>query len=83
VLWELRAQPGPFREVQARCEGISPTVLNDRLRELREAGLLAHDEDDGYHCTQQGESLARALAPLEAWAKTWVPNRKELEVSDV
>jgi DNA-binding HxlR family transcriptional regulator len=92
VLWELREDAGLFRQVQARCAGISPSVLNDRLRELREAGLLAHDEDDGYHCTESGETLLRVLAPLEAWAKTWgnerrrrreLSERSRLEVSDV
>jgi DNA-binding HxlR family transcriptional regulator len=92
VLWELREDAGLFRQVQARCGGISPTVLNDRLRELREAGLLAHDEDDGYYCTKYGETLVRVLAPLDAWAKTWGNERRRrretiersrLEVSDV
>ena len=41
VLWELRDEGGPsFRELQARCGHISSSVLNERLRELRDAGIV-------------------------------------------
>lgn len=40
VLWELRAEPATFRELRDRCGGLSPTVLNVRLKELREAGIV-------------------------------------------
>jgi DNA-binding HxlR family transcriptional regulator len=34
VIWELRASPGPtFRELQARCDGVSSSVFAERLRE--------------------------------------------------
>ena len=47
VLWELRDGGGlTFRELQARCAEVSSSVLNDRLRELREAGIVQpHDID--------------------------------------
>ena len=43
VLWELRGEGGvpTFRELQAACGGISSSVLSERLRELREAGIVA------------------------------------------
>jgi len=71
VIWELRERPATFREVRERCGGVSPTVLNDRLRELREVGVLEHDEGEGYRCTAHGLALVQALAPLDAWAKGW------------
>ena len=41
VIWELRPEAGStFRALQEACGGMSPTVLNERLRELRESGLL-------------------------------------------
>ena len=40
ILWELRDGPLTFRALQAACGNLSPSVLNDRLRELREAGIL-------------------------------------------
>ncbi len=39
VLWELQAEPLGARALLSRCEGLSPSVLYDRLRELTEAGL--------------------------------------------
>ncbi len=71
VLWELRAgQSVTFRELQDRCGGISSSVLNDRLRELREAAIVGA-EPAGYRLTREGEELLRALEPVGAWAKRW------------
>ena len=41
VLWELREEGLGFRELQARCDAMSASVLSQRLRELREAGIVA------------------------------------------
>lgn len=71
VLWELRSEPARFRELRERCGGISPTVLNDRLRELREAGIVELTDDDGFRTTAQGASLLEALEPLHRWAARW------------
>jgi DNA-binding HxlR family transcriptional regulator len=70
VLWELRAGPLTFRALRAACDAISPTVLNARLAELREAGLLERG-DDGYALTRNGRELGAALAPLQKWADRW------------
>jgi DNA-binding HxlR family transcriptional regulator len=70
VLWELRDGPvATFRELQARCGDISSSVLNDRVRELREAGIVA--SEGPYELTTEGAKLLEALAPLDAWAKRW------------
>ena len=72
VLWELHAaQAQTFRELQARCGGISSSVLNDRLRELREAGIVIAESAGGYRLSSHGDALLEALAPLGAWAKRW------------
>lgn len=73
VLWELQdGQALTFRELQARCGGISSSVLNDRLRELRDAGIVTTDtEGGGYELSQDGRDLLHALAPLDGWAKRW------------
>jgi DNA-binding HxlR family transcriptional regulator len=71
ILWELRdGEALTFRELQARCGDISSSVLNDRLRELRDAGIVTADEG-GYRLSREGTSLLEALAPLDAWAKRW------------
>ena len=38
VLWELRAGPVGARAVLGRCEGLSSSVLYERLRDLSDAG---------------------------------------------
>ena len=35
VIWELRDGRLTFRALQEACGGVSPTVLNQRVRELR------------------------------------------------
>jgi DNA-binding HxlR family transcriptional regulator len=75
VIWELREEGAPtFRELQARCDGVSSSVLAARLRELGEAGLVAHD-GDGYRLSVQGSDLLTRLASLDEWASTWRPAR--------
>jgi DNA-binding HxlR family transcriptional regulator len=75
VLWELRdGHQLTFRELQARCGGVSSSVLNDRLKELREASVVAA-EPNGYRLTDEGAKLLAALAPLDAWAKGWAAHR--------
>jgi DNA-binding HxlR family transcriptional regulator len=70
ILWELRAGPLNFRDLRAACGDISPTVLAERVAELRDAGIVALDES-GYRTTPHGAELLEALAPLNAWAQAW------------
>src|SRR5262245_36848546 len=60
VLWELRHGPATFRELRDRCDRVSPTVLNDRLIELRGAEIVELT-DDGYRTTSHGAALLAAL----------------------
>jgi DNA-binding HxlR family transcriptional regulator len=71
VLWELRDGALTFRALQARCGGTSSSVLNQRLRELRDADIVVLDEGSGYSLTGEGSSLLEALLPLHAWAARW------------
>jgi DNA-binding HxlR family transcriptional regulator len=72
VLWELRDEPAEsFRDLQVRCGNISSSVLNERLRELREAGIVATGQPSGYQLTDEGRSLLSALAPVDDWAAKW------------
>ena len=70
VLWELRSERLTFRALRAACGGVSPTVLNTRLGELREAGII-EPTPEGYAVTELGRGLCRALAPLEQWTQRW------------
>jgi DNA-binding HxlR family transcriptional regulator len=46
-------------------------VLNERLRELRDAGIVEQSRGAGYRLTEQGRDLLRALGPIEAWSRRW------------
>ena len=70
VLWELRDGPLGFRALQAACDGMSSSVLRDRLHELTEAALVERN-DDAYQLTAMGTELSQALAPLTRWAERW------------
>ena len=70
VLWELTAEPLGARALLARCDGLSPSVLYDRLRELTDAGLVGR-EGEAYALTSLGRALADAIAPLDAWSRRW------------
>ena len=71
VLWELRAPADSFRDLQARCDGMSSSVLSARLADLRSAGAVAVGDDGGYELTTEGLKLLEALEPLDTWAKRW------------
>ncbi len=71
VLWELRDGALSFRELQARCEGMSSSVLNQRLRELRDAGIVTVEGGEGYALSDDGRELLDALMPLHTWAERW------------
>jgi DNA-binding HxlR family transcriptional regulator len=70
VVWELRDGPLVFRSLQARCEGMSSSVLNQRLQELRAAGIV-DVADGGYRLTPEGRRLEAAYGPLDEWAERW------------
>lgn len=69
IIWELRTGPLAFRPLQAAC-GTSPSVLNTRLAELREAGIVELG-DEGYHLSGEGHRLLETLLPLVNWAERW------------
>jgi len=72
ILWELRDGPvGTFRELQARCQDVSSSLLSRRLRELKQAGILASRPGEGYRLTDEGIDLLSALAPIDSWAAGW------------
>lgn len=72
ILWNLSDESRTFRDLQARCGSASPSVLNTRLKELRNVGLVERAQG-GYALTQTGRALFDHLEPLGDWAMEWVP----------
>ena len=70
ILWELRQDRRlTFRALQEAAE-TNPSVLNARLKELREARLIEHGEN-GYGLTPHGRELLATFLPLHVWADGW------------
>jgi DNA-binding HxlR family transcriptional regulator len=61
--------------LQARGGAISSSVLNDRLAELREAGIV-DTGDAGYALTPEGRRLLELYPPLDAWAERWAQRER-------
>lgn len=70
IIWHLKKGPSTFRNLQDYCESISPTTLNKRLQELKDAYLVKRTLD-GYALTEKGEALFRLLNPFGKFAKEW------------
>jgi DNA-binding HxlR family transcriptional regulator len=71
VVWELRGGPLTSRALRGACDGVSPTVLQDRTDELREAGLVKLDDPSGYTLTPLGRELVERFLPLVEWSQRW------------
>ena len=72
IVWELRENRAlTSRALRSACDEASPTVLNERLRELREAGFVVSGEAGGYALTPLGKELAAHVMPLHWFAEKW------------
>jgi DNA-binding HxlR family transcriptional regulator len=70
ILWELRNDPLTSRTLRTACDEASPTVLNERLKELREADFIELG-DAGYALTALGRELSEKFMPLHHFAEKW------------
>ena len=71
ILWELRGEPLTSRALRTACDEASPTVLQARLTELREAGFVELGEGGGYGLTPLGRELCETFMPLHRFAERW------------
>ncbi len=70
ILWELRGGDAMTFRVLQVAAATNPSLLNTRLKELREARIVEH-AGEGYRLTAIGRELILALAPLSDWATLW------------
>ena len=71
IVWELRENRVlTSRALRAACDEASPTVLNERLKELRDADFIELG-DAGYALTALGRELSEKLMPLHHFAEKW------------
>ena len=75
VLGNLSEGPAGFRELSRAIDGISDSVLSDRLSDLAGAGLIDRAVDEGpplsvsYSLTDRGKALIPALRQISLWAQ--------------
>jgi len=71
IIWELREQPLTSRALRAACDEASPTVLQARLSDLRQAGLVELIPASGFRLTPIGKDLFETFLPLHRFAERW------------
>jgi DNA-binding HxlR family transcriptional regulator len=69
IIWNLDGSR-TFREIQEICGGVSPSILNTRLRDLRNAKIVDRTLE-GYRLTPRGEALREIVLPLGRWSADW------------
>ena len=70
IVWNLKEGGMTFRSLQEKCGSISPSILNSRLKDLREAGIIERSLE-GYELTERGKKLRDALDPIGKWSLEW------------
>jgi DNA-binding HxlR family transcriptional regulator len=81
LMWVLAEGPVRFGQIRRKLDGVSEKVLAENLRQLEASGIVHRElyaevpPRVEYSLTPLGESLNRALAPLEVWGNS---NREEL-----
>lgn len=79
VLATLKSGPAGFRALARAVEGISDSMLSDRLAELSDAGLITRTVTEGpplsvsYELTEAGRALLPALEQIGRWAEKHLP----------
>jgi len=71
IMWELRDETLTSRALRTACDEASPTVLQSRLTELREAGFIDLAPEGGYGLTSLGRDLLENFLPLHRFAERW------------
>ena len=72
IIWELRDDRLlTSRALRRACDEASPTVLQARLSELREAGFVELMPASGYRLTRSGKDLFENFQPLHRFAERW------------
>jgi len=72
IIWELREDRAlTSRALRTACDEASPTIMQARLSELREAGFVELVAGDGYRLTARGKELSENFQPLSRFAERW------------
>jgi DNA-binding HxlR family transcriptional regulator len=79
VLGTLSGGPAGFRALARAVDGISDSMLSDRLSELSNTGLVTRSVTEGpplsvtYALSDAGRALLPALEQITRWAAEYLP----------
>ncbi|MFC7306934.1 winged helix-turn-helix transcriptional regulator [Streptomyces monticola] len=77
ILWELHLDgPLGFRPLRQACDGMSSSVLHQRLAELQESLLVERGPGTDYRLTPLGREACAALSGLTHWSERWAAELK-------
>lgn len=78
IIHTLMEEPKRFNEIHAYIPDLSKRVLNERMKELEEEGLVVRHVvterpvRTEYMLSRKGTELGRALSSVERWADKWL-----------
>jgi DNA-binding HxlR family transcriptional regulator len=79
LLATLSGGPARFRSLARAVDGISDSMLSERLAELCEADVVVRTVEDGpplsvrYELSDAGRALLPALEQITRWAERYLP----------
>ena len=80
ILCHLYDEPKRFLELQRLTEGISQKVLNEKLKELEDDGIVSKivyaeiPPKVEYYLTDKGKELTKILKEIESWSIKYFPH---------
>ena len=83
IVSSLRSGPSGFNELARKAEGVSATILSQRLSLLEEAGLVAKTVHSNmpprtsYELTEGGYALGPVLDAIQNWSDAHLPERND------
>ncbi|WP_370644639.1 winged helix-turn-helix transcriptional regulator [Sporosarcina sp. ACRSL] len=78
IIHSLLDEPKRFSEIHAYIPDLSKRVLNERIKELEEDGIILRNVISDrpvrieYSLTRKGNELGKALKSVEVWAEKWL-----------
>ncbi|THE13153.1 transcriptional regulator [Bacillus timonensis] len=78
IVHTLMEEPKRFSEIHASIPDLSKRMLNERIKELEDCGLVLRNVITDrpvrteYSLTKKGHELGKALKTVEDWANNWL-----------
>jgi DNA-binding HxlR family transcriptional regulator len=77
IVRELLGGPRRYSELLYGLPGVATNLLADRLRAMKDSGLLVKEDDDRYALSPRGEALRDVLFAIGRWAQPLMGDRRD------